>query len=92
MRGWKGVGVGIEAGGQSQWFERMLAEVGGSRNFLFQDLQDFGGVAPARLTHEQMDVLGHNHVTDQREFPANANTGAGSTCSPRNSWSSTFTN
>ena len=29
------VRVGIEAGGQSQWFERMLAEVGGSRNFLF---------------------------------------------------------
>ena len=52
------VRVGIEASGQSQWFERMLAEVGGSRNFLFQDLQDFGGVAPGRLTHEQMDVLG----------------------------------
>ena len=84
--------VGIEASGQSQWFERMLAEVGGSRNFLFQDLQDFGGVAPGRLTHEQMDVLGHNHVTDQREFPPDANTGAGSTWSPRNSWSSTFTN
>ena len=39
-----------------------------------------------------MDVLGHNHVTDQREFRANANLGAGSTWSRRNSWSNTFTN
>ena len=39
----------------------------------FQHLQYFGGIKARRLTHEQVDVFGHDHVADQREFPASAN-------------------
>ena len=41
-----------------------------SRDALFQDLHHSGGASVPRLADQHMHVLGHNHVTHQRELVA----------------------
>ncbi len=43
----------------------MLAQ--GARDFLLEHLQGFRRISPLRLAEEQVDVFGHDHITDQQE-------------------------